>query len=86
MGRCSWDLCAFLGMFVTGGPDWGFRLRKNLALSKAVKVGDLQGGSEQPIPRGVQAETLHNISLAMWWGGVSCSMVHCQGGPPSCCQ
>lgn len=39
---------------------------KTPALSKAMGGGDLRGGSEQLVPRGVQAEMLPRMSLAVW--------------------
>lgn len=80
--RFLWDLCAFLGMSVTGGR-LGVRLGENLAFPETAKAGDLWDGSDLPVPRGVQAEIPHRMSHGM---------MHCLRPPPplththSCCQ
>lgn len=67
MGRgCNWDLCVFLAMPMTG-RQIGVQAQKKLPHSlKQWGGGNLRGGSEQLVPRGVQAEMLPRMSLAVW--------------------
>ena len=78
--RCLWDLCAFLGMSVTG-DRLGVRLRENLALPKAVKAEDLGVVVNLPSREGSK-QIPHRMSVAAWWRGVSHSMAHCLPLPP----
>lgn len=47
----------------------GFRLKKNSHALKLCK-GELWGGSEEPVPRGLQGEILHRKSWL--YGGEGC--------------